>query len=219
MKKIILFYFAIGITTFASAQDNVSIYFAQTFATFKYTDSQGNSDPNMRSQFRSSYGVNYSKVFRSGFFMRPEIGFKNVGAVSDLYSQKIDWSLHYFDFNLGFGYVKRFGGVAPYIGIAPYMSYLYDAIQTVGTDQYDLLADKGIKKNDYGFNLFGGVKYLFTEAVSVFGEVRSTTGLMQLETNSDSGKNQKLYNQAFSFHLGISFNMVSKKRAKTRSNF
>jgi len=220
MKKIILFYFVISTTTsYLFAQDNVSIHFAQTFATFKYTDSQGNTDPNMRSQFRSSYGVNYSRVFNSGGFIRPEIEFENLGAVSDLYTQKLDWSLHYVGFNLGCGYIKRFGSVAPFIGISPYIAYLYDANQTVGSDEYDLLADKGIKRIDYGVNVFGGVKYLFTEAVSAFFEVRTTTGLQQLEENSESGQNQKQYNRAVAFRFGISFNMVNTKRVKMRSNF
>jgi hypothetical protein len=219
MKKNILFYVAISLTTFVSAQSNVSIYFAQTLSTFRYTDSKGNSDPNMRFQSKSSYGVNYTKVFRSGFFIRPEIGFRNAGAASDLYTQKVDWALHYLDFNFGIGYGKRFGPVSPYVGFAPYVAYLYSATQTVGSEQYNLLTDKGIKKSDLGFNLFGGVKYKLSQAVSIVGEVRNITGLKQLETNAETGKNQKLYNQAFSFQVGISFNLVNKKTTKIRGNF
>ncbi len=214
MKKIILFCFTICTALVALSQDNVSVHYGQTFATFNYKDSQGSTSLKMRSQFRPSYGVNFSKVFHSGFFIRPEIGFKNLGAISELYNEKLDWSLHYFDFNFGCGYTKRFSTVAPFIGVSPYFSYLYDATQTVGSDEYDLLASNGIKQNDYGFNLFGGIKYLFTEAVSVFAEARTTTGLMQLEPNSEAGKNQKLYNRAVAFHVGISFNMVNNKRAR-----
>jgi opacity protein-like surface antigen len=219
MKKFILLCFSICTASYIFSQDNVSVHYAQTFSTFNYTDSQGNSSLKMRSRSRSAYGVNFSKVFNSGFFVRPEIGFKNLGAVSELYNEKLDWSLRYIDFNLGFGLVKQFRSVAPFIGVSPYVSYLYNATQTVGSDEYDLLVSDGIKKNDYGFNLFGGVKYLFTEAVSVFVEARTTTGLMQLEPNTEAGKNQKLYNRAVAFHFGISFNMVNKKRARFRSNF
>jgi hypothetical protein len=219
MRKIILLCFVITHASYLFAQDNVSIHYAQTFATFNFTDSKGNKDPDMRAHFRPSFGVNFSKVFQSGLFIRPELGFKNLGAVSDSYSQKLDWSLHYIDFNVALGGIKRIGSVAPFVGVSPYVSYLYDATQSVGSDEYDLLADEAIQQLDYGVNLFGGVKYLFTEAVSVYGEVRTTTGLMQLENNAETGKNQKLYNRAVSFHFGISFNMVNKKRAKIRSNF
>ncbi|MCE9540824.1 MAG: hypothetical protein K8R85_16645 [Bacteroidetes bacterium] len=219
MKKIVLFCFAICMVFSVFSQDNVSIYYGQSQTKFKYKNSEGNSDLDFRTQLRSSYGINYSKVFNSGFLLRPGIGLNNLGAVSDLYAKKINWSLHYVDFNFGVGYIKRFGVIAPFIGVSPYVSYLYNATQTVGNDEYDLLADKAIKKNDYGINVFGGVKYLFTEAVAVYAEVKTTTGLMQLEPNSGSGKNQKLYNRAVTFQFGVSFNMVNKKRSRIRSNF
>lgn len=219
MKKFILFCFTVFTASYLYSQDNVSVYYGQTLGTFNYKDSQGNTSLKMRSRLKPAYGVNFSKVFRSGFLIRPEIAVKNLGAVSELYNEKLDWALHYIDFNLGFGYVKRFSTVAPFIGVSPYVSYLYEATQTVGSDEFDLIASEGIKQNDFGFNLFGGVKYLFTEAVSVYGEVRTTTGLLQLEPNTEAGKNQKLYNRAVAFHFGISFNMVSNKRAKFRSNF
>jgi hypothetical protein len=173
----------------------------------------------MTSSLKLSYGVNYTKVFHSGFFIRPEIGYKNLGAQSILNNQKLEWSLNYIDFNLGFGYLVHLGPVIPYIGVAPYYSYLYKASQTYGNDYYDLLVNKGMKTTDYGINIFGGLKYQFTEITSAFVEIRNTTGLMQLEPNSETGKNEKLYNRAISFHLGISFNIVNKNRARRRSNF
>lgn len=219
MKKTILFCVAICVAYSVFSQSNVSVFYGQTQSKFNYKNSEGVADLEFRTQFRSSYGINFVNVFKSGVFIRPGVGFNNLGAVSDLYSQKLDWSLSYVDFNLGLGYIKRFGVVAPFVGASPYVSYLYNATQTVGTDEYDLLATELIKKNDYGFNVFGGVKYLFTEAVSVYAEVKSTTGLMQLETNIEEGDKQELYNRAVSFQFGISFNMVNKKRSRFKSNF
>ena len=218
MKKYFLFCFIIIGASAAFSQDNVSLQYVPTFATFKYTDSKGDADPGMHSAFRSSFGLSYTKVFRSGLFIRPEAGVKNLGAMSDLYTQKLDWSLHYFDFNFGLGFIKRFGPVAPFIGFAPYVSRLYKATQALGTDEYDLMDGNLIKTGDYGINIFGGLKFQLSEPISLFAEARNSTGLMQLEPNT-SGKSQKLYNRATSFHLGISFNIVSKRRAKMRSNF
>ncbi|MGB3947469.1 MAG: hypothetical protein WBM13_05775 [Bacteroidia bacterium] len=219
MKKTILFCVAICVTYSVFSQSNVSVFFGQTQSKFNYKNSEGVSDLKFRTQFRSSYGLSYVSVFNSGVFIRPGIGFNHLGAVSDLYSEKLDWSLRYVDFNLGVGYIKRFGVIAPFVGASPYVSYLYSATQTVGADEYDLISSKLIRENDYGFNVFGGVKYLFTEAVSVYVEVKTTTGLMQLETNIEEGDKQELYNRAVSFQFGISFNMVNKKRSRFKSNF
>lgn len=221
MRKFILFNFTFFTTFCMLSQNNVAIYFAQTSAKFKYTDSQGNPDLNMSSQFRSGFGVNYSKVFKSGIFIKPEFGYKNLGAVSSLNSQKLDWSLNYLDFNLGLGGQKQFGPIIPYGGASAYISYLYKATQFFGNNYYNLLTDKGFKRFDAGINMFGGLKYKFSEVNSFFFELRNSTGLVQLEKNSESGKNQKLYNKAFSFHFGLIFNIYNRKklRSRSRSNF
>lgn len=219
MKKFILVCLTVCGTSYGFSQDNISIFVAQNLATFKYNDTQGNSDPNMSSSLRLGYGANYSKVFNSGFFIRPEIAYQNLGAVSILNNQKLDWSLNYFNFNLGFGYLIHLGPVVPFIGVSPYASYLYKASQTYGTDYYDMLADKGIQTSDYGVNIFGGLKYQFIEVASAFIEVSDVIGLNQLETNNISGHNEKLYNRAIAFRFGVSFNIVSNSRARKRSNF
>ncbi len=219
MKKIIVLCLTICTASYVFSQDNVSIHFGQSFTTFKYTSSHGGTDPNLTSAFRSGYGVNYAKVFHSGFFIRPELGYKNLGGQSVLNGQKIDWSLHYLDFNLGLGYSVHMGPVITFIGIAPYYSYMYKGGQTYGLDYFDLIANKAIKTADYGLNILGGVKYRLNEANSIFVEVRNLTGLMQLEPDSESGSSEKLYNRAMSFHLGFSFNIVSKNRAQRKSNF
>jgi hypothetical protein len=214
MKKIILFCFTYCFAFHVSAQDDVSVFFAPTSSTFKYTDSQGNKDPNIRYQFRPSFGLNYPKVFNSGVFIRPELGYKNFGAISLLNDQKVDWSLHYLDFNIGCGYQKHFGSVVPFAGIAPYFSYLFKGKETFGSTVYDLLGDNGLKRIDWGLNIFAGVKYQITKANSLFVEIRNVTGLWQLEKNSVNGQNEKTYNRALSFHFGISFNIVKGVKRK-----
>lgn len=219
MKKLLAVYFTIYVSSALFAQNNVSIQYMPTLATFKYTNSHGDTDPNMRSAFKSSVGANYTHTYRSGFFIRPEIGAKNLGATSALYNAKLNWSLNYFDFNLGIGYTKYIKSLAPYIGASPYISYLYKANQTVGTTYYDLVSTKGLKKNDFGLNVFAGLRFRTSEIISLFVEVRNGIGLTQLETSSANGGSEKLYNRAVSFQLGVSFSLLPKHIARRRTNF
>jgi hypothetical protein len=147
--------------------------------------------------------------------IRPGIEFKNTGATTTLYSDKMDWSLNYFDVNLGLGYIKSFRYIAPYIGATPYFSYLYKGNQKFGTTNYDLITLKAVKQSDWGLNFFGGMRFRISEVLSFFIEARYGLGLMQLEPSDK----QKLYNRNFAFPIGISFNLLSPNKLTQRSNF
>jgi hypothetical protein len=107
MKRCVLFCFALCIASALYSQSNFSVYFGQSQTTFKYENSEGTNDLDFRTQLRSNYGINFSKVFGSGLFIRPGVGFTNLGASSDLYGQKLNWALKYIDLNLGVGYIQR----------------------------------------------------------------------------------------------------------------
>jgi len=217
MKKIVTICVGIYMSTALFAQNHVSIQYMPTLATFKYTDSNGEADPNMRSVFKSNIGVSYSHVFPKGVFIRPEIAIKNLGATSMSYANKLEWTLSYLDLNVGLGYIKHFKAIGPYIGGAPYISYLHKATQAVGENYYDLISN-GIKKSDFGLNLFAGIRFRISETVAFFVEARQGIGLNQLETSTVSGGTEKLYNRAMSFNVGISFNLFDKHLAR-RTNF
>ena len=191
--------------------DNVSIHFAQTYARFRFIDSEGNKDEDISFDFRSGYGVNYTKFFTPEIFIKPELGYKNLGASSMLNNQKLDWSLHYLDLNCAGGYLLKLGHIQPYGGLALYMAYLYKANQTIGLLYYDLLAEKDMKRFDYGVNVFGGIKYAFTRSNAFFFEIRNSTGLGQLETKGPAGQNEKTFNRSVSLHFGVSFKIDKKK--------
>ena len=201
MKKLLVSLIVLLCVFYVNAQDNFSLHFAQTYAKFKFVDSDGNSDENLTSDIKYSYGLNYSKVFAQGIFIRPELGYKNLGATSILNNQKLDWSLHYVDVNAGGGYIINKYKLKPYLGAAFYFSYLYKANQTTGSYYYDIKANEDIKGIDYGFNVYLGAIYGFTDIASVFFELRNSTGLCQLEPNTE-GQSQELYNRALSFHFG-----------------
>ncbi|PLX09665.1 MAG: hypothetical protein C0596_01195 [Marinilabiliales bacterium] len=76
----------------AFGQNNFSVHFAQTYSKFKFVDSEGTVDETLSSDINYSYGVNYSKIFDMGIFIRPELGYKNWGAVSIINNnQRLKW--------------------------------------------------------------------------------------------------------------------------------
>ncbi|MBI5217964.1 MAG: PorT family protein [Bacteroidia bacterium] len=210
MKKYLGFILLCLIINSAYTQDNFSVHFAQTYSWFKFTDSDGNTDKNMTTSIRYSYALNYNKILSSGLYIRPELGYKNFGAGSSLNAQKLDWSLHYLDFNIGGGYIFTKIKFQPFIGISFYTSYLYKAEQSTGNAYIDMIENDAIKTIDYGINSHAGVIYAFTDMASVFLEYRYTTGLNQLEPNSETGQTQKLYNRAMSVHFGLAFKIPQK---------
>lgn len=221
MKFILFLSLLLLLSNHSWGQKFGSIHFAQNYATFKYFDSEGKPNEHLTSDIKPSYGFNFNKAFPFGLFLRQEFGYKNYGAISMLdNNERINWSLHYLDLNIGAGYMYFKTKLKPYGGICFYTSYLYKADQIIGSRYYNLLVTNSIKKLDYGINSFLGVQYPFllqhvpfTEYVAVFVEYRNVLGLNQLETNNE-GSNQKLFNRANSFHFGVSFFM--KENTKTR---
>ncbi|MBI5540765.1 MAG: outer membrane beta-barrel protein [Bacteroidia bacterium] len=169
-KKLFVFLFALS-PVFMYAQEKISLNFAQVFSGFRFKDSQGNEDEYLSRDIKYSYAVNYEKVFSPGFYFKPEIGYKNFGAKSNVDNTKIDWNLHYLDFNLGGGYLYKQHKIKPYIGAAFYFAYMYKGDQTIGSDSYDLLKLKALSTTDYGIDLDLGVRYDFSESSSVFIEL------------------------------------------------
>ncbi|MBI5540882.1 MAG: outer membrane beta-barrel protein [Bacteroidia bacterium] len=210
MKNLLTSFLICLIVTIGYAQDNFSLHFAQTYSKFKFLDSEGNKDDNITSAINYSYGLNYSKIFSSNIFARIELGYKNLGANSILNNQKLDWSLHYTDLNLGGGYIVNKGKLKPFIGASFYFSYLFKAEQSIGLSYYNMLKMDAIKNTDYGLNVYAGLLYSFTESASVLFELRNSTGMNQLEQNSEPNQSQKLYNRALSLHFGLVFSINKK---------
>jgi hypothetical protein len=202
IQGLLLFVFLVNS---AFSQDNFSVHFAQSYSKFKFIDSKGNEDKNLSANIRYSYGLNYNKQFSSGLFIRPELAYKNLGANSIFNNQKLDWSLHYIDFNIGAGYTLNKYKFKPYLGGAVYLSYLYKAEQSIADQYYDMLENESIKTIDFGINIYLGVKYSFSELAMIYFELRNSTGLYQIEPEIVDDHNQKLYNRAISFHFGIAF--------------
>ena len=144
---------------------SISVNLGNSFTKFYYRDSKGNSDPNMSIADHFSYGLGYNFMGESGktnidLCFRTEIAYKQCGANSSVYNQKLSWLLGYLDFNvfIGVAFPEKKVGTANesvhrlYGGIAPYYSRLIVGEQSVGANFYNLITENGIKKDDYGLS-------------------------------------------------------------------
>lgn len=214
MKEFTLAIIFLFVSGYSWGQKFGSAYFAQNYATFKYRNSSGNRNEFLATDIKPSYGFNFNKVYPNGLFHREEIGYKNNGGISMLSNnERVNWSLHYLDLNVGGGYMFKKFKIKPYAGFTFYSSFLFKADQIIGSKYFNLLDNRSIKRFDYGLNSFIGLQYPFllqhvpfTEYVAFFVEYRNTTGLHQLERNQD-GVEQKLFNRVNSFNFGVSFFM------------
>ncbi len=201
MKKLLLSLLFLTTAALSFSQSYVSFKYSQIYSKFYYRDEGGKPDPSLRADMRTGYGLDFKRMVKGGIYVGAEFWYKNLGAVSFLNNQKLDWSLHYLDLNLGGGYMLQRFKVKPYIGVSFYGGYLFKANQTIATNYYNMLDNNTIKRWDYGLNVNGGVLYAFSSVTAVFFEVMQSRGLHQLEVSNK----QKLYNSALSFRFGLSF--------------
>ena len=189
----------------AISKGKVSLYFAQTYSTFNYQNSSIEKHSPIRPDIRYSYGINFSKEYATGLFLRPELGYKNLGANSILNNLKLDWSLHYLDLGFGGGYKLNTYKVKPYLGTSFYYAYLYKASQGIGQNYFNLIEEGVLKRNDFGIFPFIGFEHKLVEYLFISFETRYAWGLKQLEVN----EGEKLFNRALSFHFSLSFSITN----------
>ena len=189
----------------AISKGKVSLHFAQTYSTFNYQNSSVEKHSPIQSDIRYSYGLNFSKEYTTGLFLRPELGYKNLGANSISNNLKLDWSLHYLDLGFGGGYKLNMYKIKPYLGTSFYYAYLYKASQGIGQNYFNLIEEGVLKRNDFGIFPFIGFEHKLVEYLFISFETRYAWGLKQLEVN----EGEKLFNRALSFHFSLSFSITN----------
>lgn len=185
------------------SQDYLSVNYSQIYSSFNFTSSSGQLDKAITTELNKGYAANYQYQFRNGFFFRGELGYKEFGALASYNYLKLSWNFNYLDVNAGGGYIFDNYKFKPYAGISFYGSHLSGANLTIGGNYYDMLQNDStkIKNNDFGINGFIGGIFPLTDITSIYLEITETKGFNQLEPSL----NEKLYNTAFSFRLGVKF--------------
>jgi len=207
MKKIFISSF-LFLTLNSFAQDYLTVSLAKSFSSFNFTNSKGEKDKTIKTVTKNAYAINYMQVLDTIFFVRVELGVKEMGAYSVLNTEKITWNLNYADVNWGGGFILSVKKAKAYLGASFYGSYLLNANQTIGANYYDMKKDNTIKKNDFGINAFIGTIYPISTSTSMVIECAKSFGLNQLDASS----NQKLFNKALFLKLGFTFRLKTLKK-------
>jgi len=207
MRKIFVLCF-VFLTLNSFAQDYLSLSLAKSFSSFNFTNSKGEKDKTIKTVSKNAYAINYMQVLDTIFFVRVELGVKEMGAYSVLNTEKITWNLNYMDVNWGGGFITSIKKAKAYLGASFYGSYLLSANQTIGANFYDMKKENTIKKNDFGINAFIGTIYPISPSTFMVIECAKSFGLNQL----DAGSNQKLFNKAIFLKLGLTFRLKALKK-------
>lgn len=207
MKKILVIAaIVLGSVTVMAQENEVGISFFQNYSKFMFFDSENEKD-DLSFTIKSGYGLSYRKTFSSPLFVEGMVSYNNKGASSSIDFTRLDWSFHYINADLNFGWKFVLGRTVPQFGTGIYYGRLFKADQNIGTLHYDLMEMNIIKKNDAGVNVFGGLEYEYSDSGSVLFRISESIGLMQLEKENSS---QEMFNRTFSVQLGLLFNINKK---------
>lgn len=207
MNKILVMTALIIVSVTLSAQENkVGISFFQNYSKFMFFDSESEKE-DLSVTIKYGYGLSYRKTFSSPLFVEGMVSYNSKGASSSIDFTLLDWSFHYINADLNFGWKFVFGRMKPQFGAGIYYGRLFKADQAIGTLHYDLMEMKTIKKNDSGINVFGGLEYEYSDSGSVLFRISESIGLTQLEKENSS---QEMFNRTFSVQLGLLFNIYKE---------
>jgi hypothetical protein len=207
--KIVFFLLGfIGLHTSVLAQSSITVDASQQYSTFKFIDSQGESDRAYSGNFSGGYSVGYRHGGElGGLLIRAALGMRKAGATMVYDDTNYMWDLQYVDIRAGVGYMLLGERIQPYFTATPYFSRLLKANQVINNENFDLLKSGSLKKSDYGVFASPGVQITVSDAFSAYLEFNYMMGLQNLETTGDD---QKSYNRAYTLTLGVSFNLTKK---------
>ena len=202
MKKALLLTILLSGWAMANSQGNVEVFFSQNYSTFRFVDSEDNKE-DLDYVIKFGYGIGYQYVVGENLFFEGSVSYNEKGASSTLDTDVLDWSLYYVSANAGIGYRLELRKFYPHGGAGLYYGRLLKADQFIGSAHYDLMTTDDIGKNDFGFYVFAGMEYAYSNTGSVFIRLNESVGLWQLEGGNTT--EQKMFNRTFSLQLGLSF--------------
>jgi len=204
MKRIknlwLLLGFILYVTT-VNAQSQLTIEASQHFASFKFSDSQGNAlNSEYSGVFTGAYGVGYRFLTGNGILLRSGIGIRKAGATLVYDNMNYSWNLQYADLKLGGGYMLKKDRFSPYMMVSGYCAYMLRGFQTINNEDFNIKESKSINEMDFGILITPGVQIKLTDALSSFVEFNYLMGLQNLEKD----ESQESKNISYGLTLGLS---------------
>lgn len=195
----------------AFAQSIVTFDAGQVFSTYKYTDSQGNTEKNLTNNIAGCFSIGYHYKVQNGLFVRTNIGMRKAGASMLVDGMNVSWNVQYADANIGLGYLLNNWRLKPYVSVSPYFGYMLLANQTIGSDNYDIKKNKSMAATDFGVFFSPGLKVALSNYIAFYAEYKYILGLQNLEKSAG----QKSFNRGFSINLGVSVTILKYKHVTT----
>lgn len=203
-----VFLLAIGVLIagrMSYAQSALTIDASQLITNFNFTDSEGNRDDSYKPLYTGAYNFGYSYYSDFGMFITFSAGMRKAGATMVYDASNYNWDLQYGQLKLGTGYEFGAGRLKPYLGVSFYYAILLKASQTLNNEDFDIIDSGAVKTSDYGLYFTPGVKFMISDAISLYTEYSYLMGLNNIETGSD-GQISKVAAHVMTIGLAFTFN-------------
>jgi len=205
MKKIKIIWIIlgfIGCVATANAQSSLTVEASPLYASFKFTDSDGNKlNSEYSGIFTGAYGVGYRLVTAGGFMVNVGAGMRKAGATMVYDEMNYTWDLQYASGKLGVGYMLVKDNVSPYLSVSGYYGYLVRGFQTINNEDFNIVKSESVNTSDYGILVSPGIQLSVSENLATFIEFNYLMGFANLEKD----ESQKSTNYAYGLTLGLSF--------------
>lgn len=181
------------------------------FSSFLYS---GAANPNI------NLGYTYGPQFHLNFqfeakrhILRPEIGYRRLGATARIGDSPVNWKLQYADINLAYliSAVKtpKFS-LSP--GIAYGVSFMTEGEQFIGSNRYTISSPGFLKRLDLNGQFITQLRWNLNEQIHFMTEYRFGMSILSIENNQNPQSTRNMYHSVL---LGLGFSISSPKKEIT----
>lgn len=193
-----------GIQNQGLSQSSITIDASQYISNFAYETSEGTKDSEYSPVYGGGYSLGYSYDLGMGVFLNGGLGMRPGGATLVVDNTNYQWDLQYGQVKVGAGYAYDLGRIKPYASVDFYYGFLLKANQRINNEDFDIINNESIEKQDLGVYLSPGAQLAVSDGITVYGQYSFLLGLKNVETTTD-GQNAK--NRASVLTLGLSFSI------------
>lgn len=202
----------LGLMLQAKAQTQLHIKTGFTASSFFYKNSKEQSAKDLQFLIGNYTSLGCDANF-GGHFIRPELGFRQAGAITYINRSKIKWDIKYIDLHFGYGYnYYRGKKVMLGVGAGINLGVLLNGEQTTGSEAFNLLKEKAMRQIDLGANGFANAKIKMADGVYLSLEYRYNVSMLNIETDSNSPQTTR--NQSHNFLAGIAITLKSAAQSE-----
>ena len=200
----------ISISSALSQLSEVRVIGGKNFSTLKFTNSLGQSNPDIRFRSLNTYGINTNFNAERNVF-RAELSIREAGAQAIINEQELSWKLNYVDFSLAYLFeAVRIDQYTVAFGAGATSGVLLGGEQLIGMQRYEVNQTDAFERFDLMANGMVNFHTQITKTFSISFEYRFGYSLLDIETQ-ETQQTRNLYHGAF-FGVGYTFGSTSRSR-------